>query len=63
VRKRVNPVKKATKESPKQFQDAEKSLHRMLKEIEPYIKHKKFESYSTDGKWYETSSRNFVSID
>jgi len=47
---------KEVTEKKKRILEAEKSFHRMQKEIEPFIKRRIYNKYSTAGKWIETSN-------
>lgn len=49
-------LSKAAAEKKKRILEAEKSLHRMQKEIAPFIKRRTRNKYSTAGKWTETSN-------
>ena len=47
---------KEVAEKKKRMLEAEKSFYRMQKEIEPFIKRRIYDKYSTAGKWIETSN-------
>ncbi|MFH1258963.1 MAG: hypothetical protein ABII74_03980 [Elusimicrobiota bacterium] len=54
MNKKAKFIEKFTKE--KHFKEAKENFKQIQEEIEPFIKHRKFKVYTTEGKWQETSS-------
>ena len=55
--KKVTKINKIYKQQDIQrILDAKKSYSKMLKEIAPFVRIRKFKSYSTIGQWDETSN-------
>ncbi len=53
---KTKPIEKLTEEKERRFREAKKSFQKIEEEIAPFIKHRKFKEYSTDGEWRETST-------
>lgn len=56
MNKRTKPTKKPIEEKQRRFLEAKEDFKKMQEEIAPFIKRRKFEEYSTEGEWRETSS-------
>ena len=52
--------KRGRQESQKRFREAEKSLRKMQEELRPFIRPRKIETYTSAGRWIETSSLELV---
>ncbi len=53
---RTKPIEKLTEKKKRRLREAKKSFQKIEEEIAPFIKHRKFKEYSTDGEWRETST-------
>ncbi len=56
MNKKTKSIERLTEKEQRRFRKAKKSFEKMQEEIAPFIKHRKFKEYSTDGEWRETSS-------
>jgi hypothetical protein len=56
MNKRTKSIERLTEKKQRRFREAKKSFQKIEEEIAPFIKHRKFKEYSTDGEWRETSS-------
>jgi len=56
MNKRKKPAEKPVGEKQRRFLEAKEDFKKMQEEIAPFIKRRKFEEYSTEGEWSETSS-------
>ncbi len=56
MNKSPESTRKLTEEKQRRFHAAKKSFQKVQEEVTPFIKHRKFKEYSTEGEWRETSS-------
>lgn len=54
--------KEHEKNETERLEEAKKNLEKLQKKIAPFLKRRKFKTYSTSGKWQETSNLQFKNL-